>query len=132
LNELKNGPSIVKLVDALKDEEDDTPCLVFEKTNMKDIHEVKDSFTPEDIKLYMYKILEGINYSHSKGVIHRDIKMNNILVDIESKDLRIIDWGLSEYYHSSFPYNLKVSTKFYRAPELILGYQYYDYSLDIW
>lgn len=132
MNELKNGPSIVKLIDALKDDEDDTPCLVFEKTSMKDLNEIKDQFTPEDIRYYMYKIFEGINYAHSKGIMHRDIKMHNVLVDTESKELRIIDWGLSEYYHANFPYNIKVSTKFYRAPELLLGYQYYDYSLDIW
>jgi len=116
----------------LKDEEDETPWLVFEKTNMKDLHDIKDSLTPEDIKFYMYKIFEGINYAHSKGIMHRDIKMHNILVDTERRELKIIDWGLSEYYHANFPYNLKVSTKFYRAPELLLGYQYYDYSLDIW
>lgn len=122
----------MKLIDSLRDEEDDTPCLVFEKLNMRDLIDIKDSFTPEDVKLYMYKIFMGINYAHSKGIMHRDIKMHNILVDNESKELKIIDWGLSEYYHWNFPYNLKVSTKFYRAPELILGYQYYDYSLDIW
>jgi casein kinase II subunit alpha len=58
--------------------------------------------------------------------------MHNILVNTETQSLQIIDWGLSEYYQMNCPYNLKVSTKFYKAPELILGYQYYDYSLDIW
>ena len=99
---------------------------------MIDLHEVMGDLSPEHIRYYIYKLLIGIDYAHSKGVMHRDIKMHNILVDLENKDLKIIDWGLSEFYHPGFPYNLKVSTKFYRAPELIVGYPYYDYSLDMW
>ena len=132
LNLLKGGPSIVKLIDTLQDDEDETPCLVFEKSSMIDLSEIINDLTPEDIKFIIYKILKGLEYAHSKGVMHRDIKMQNVLVDMSNHDLKIIDWGLSEFYHIGFPYDLKVSTKFYRAPELILGNPYYDYSLDIW
>mmetsp|Transcript_9015 Transcript_9015/g.10190 ORF Transcript_9015/g.10190 Transcript_9015/m.10190 type:complete len:100 (-) Transcript_9015:507-806(-) len=99
---------------------------------MINLFEVREKLTPEDIKIFMFKIFEAMDYAHSKGVMHRDIKMHNILVDLETKGLQIIDWGLSEFYHPNYAYNTKVSTKSYRAPELVADYPYYDYSLDIW
>ena len=129
---LKGGPSIVKFIEPVKDEEDETSCLVFEYTKMVNLYDVKEIITPKDIKIFLFKILEAMDYAHSKGIMHRDIKMQNILVDMETKELQIIDWGLSEFYHPKFAYNTKVSTRSYRAPELIVGYPYYDYSLDIW
>jgi len=52
-----------------------------------------------DIRLYMYKILEGLEFCHSMGIMHRDIKPHNIMIDHSKKLLRIIDWGLAEFYH---------------------------------
>lgn len=64
--------------------------------------------------------------------MHRDIKSQNILIDHNNKTLKVIDWGLAEFYFPGKAYNVRVSSKFYKAPELLLGYEYYDYSLDIW
>lgn len=46
----------------------------------------------------MYKILVGLDYTHSCGIIHRDIKPQNVLVDYKTRDVFIIDWGLAEFY----------------------------------
>ncbi|KAK7679792.1 hypothetical protein QCA50_017115 [Cerrena zonata] len=54
------------------------------------------------------------NYSHSMGIIHRDVKPQNIMIDPHNKKLRLIDWGLAEFYHAGVDYNQ------------------YDYSLDLW
>lgn len=99
---------------------------------MVDLHEVMSELTLDDIRTFMFKIITGVHFAHSKGIMHRDIKIHNILVSMKTKEVKIIDWGLSEFYHPLFPYSLKVCTKFYRAPELLVGYQQYDYSLDMW
>ena len=46
-----------------------------------------------EIRYYLYQILKALDYCHSKGIMHRDVKPMNIIVDKESKSLRLIDWG---------------------------------------
>jgi casein kinase II subunit alpha len=52
----------------------------------------------EDIRYYIYQIIKGLNYAHSKGIIHRDIKPGNLLIDHKRKQLKIADWGLADFY----------------------------------
>jgi len=51
---------------------------------------------------------------------------------MSKRTLKIIDWGLSEFYKSGTEYNTKVAARYYKAPELLLGNTRYDYSVDIW
>lgn len=46
--------------------------------------------------------------------------------------LRLIDWGLAEFYHPSQEYNVRVASRYFKGPELLVDYQMYDYSLDMW
>lgn len=46
--------------------------------------------------------------------------------------LRLIDWGLAEFYHPGTDYHIRVGSRYYKAPELLVGYKQYDYSLDMW
>lgn len=54
------------------------------------------------------------------------------MIDHTQKKLKLIDWGLAEYYFPGKDYNVRVASRYYKGPELLLDYQYYDYSLDIW
>ena len=46
--------------------------------------------------------------------------------------LRLIDWGLAEFYHPGTELHIRVASRYYKGPELLVGYKHYDYSLDIW
>lgn len=46
--------------------------------------------------------------------------------------MRIIDWGLAEVYIKDYEYNVRVATKYYKAPELLFHYKKYDYAVDMW
>jgi casein kinase II subunit alpha len=46
--------------------------------------------------------------------------------------LRLIDWGLAEFYHPGVEYHVRVGSRHYKPPELLVGYKRYDYSLDLW
>ena len=66
------------------------------------------------------------------GIFHRDVKPNNIMIDRTTKKLRIIDWGLAEFYHPGQEYHCRVASRYFKGPELLVGYKCYNYSLDIW
>lgn len=46
--------------------------------------------------------------------------------------LRLIDWGLAEFYHKGTEYNVRVASRYFKGPELLVDFQEYDYSLDMW
>lgn len=54
------------------------------------------------------------------------------MVDHTRRKLRLIDWGLAEFYHPETDYHIRVGSRYYKAPELLVGYKRYDYSLDMW
>ena len=71
----------------------------------------------------------GLKYVHSAGVVHRDLKPSNILVN-ENCDLKICDFGLARIQDPQM--TGYVSTRYYRAPEIMLTWQKYDIEVDIW
>lgn len=62
----------------------------------------------------------------------RDVKPHNVMIDHENRKLRLIDWGLAEFYHPGQEYNVRVASRYFKGPELLVDYQMYDYSLDMW
>ncbi|KAL2906431.1 Casein kinase II subunit alpha [Bienertia sinuspersici] len=64
--------------------------------------------------------------------MHRDVKPHNVMIDHELRKLRLIDWGLAEFYHPGKEYNVRVASRYFKGPELLVDLQDYDYSLDMW
>ena len=134
MNTLQGGTNIINLYTVVRDPDTKTPALIMEyvDTKAKDFKEIYREFTDFDVKYYMYEIFKALDFCHSKGIIHRDVKPHNIMIDHERRIIRLIDWGLAEYYHKGQNYNVRVASRYFKGPELLLNYVYYDYSLDIW
>ena len=95
--------------------------------------EKKDNLSEKDIcKLYQ-QIISGIEYVHEMGIAHRDLKLENILLNYK-KDIKIIDFGLSNLYDRNVDELLHSScgSPCYAAPEMIKGIEYRGINTDIW
>jgi len=55
--------------------------------------------------------------------MHRDVKPHNVMIDHEHRKLRLIDWGLAEFYHPGQEYNVRVASRYFKGPELLVDYQ---------
>jgi casein kinase II subunit alpha len=132
LQNLCGGPNIIKLLDVVRDPQSKTPSLVFEHVNNTDFKVLYPQLGDDDVRKYIFQVLKALDFCHSVGIMHRDVKPHNIMIDHESRRLVLIDWGLSEYYHAGHNYSTRVSSRYYKAPELLINLQCYDYSLDMW
>lgn len=85
------------------------------------------------IKCYMQQLLRGLDHCHSRGVLHRDIKGSNLLIDYNG-NLKIGDFGLATFFCPSQkqPLTSRVVTLWYRPPELLLGSTNYGVAVDLW
>ena len=63
--------------------------------------------------------------------MHRDVKHYNILIDPETRILKLIDWGLADFYNKE-GMTINVQSKYYKGPEILVKMNRYDYSVDIW
>ncbi|XAR51354.1 Non-specific serine/threonine protein kinase [Bertholletia excelsa] len=124
LQNLCGGPNIVELLDIVKDPYLKTPSLIYEYVNSTDFKVLYPTLSDFDIRYYIYELLKALDYSHSQGIMHRDVKPHNVMIDHEQSKLHLIDWGLAEFYHPRM--------KYFKGPELLVALQNYHYSLDLW
>ncbi|GAA5897190.1 hypothetical protein JCM5296_002248 [Sporobolomyces johnsonii] len=132
LMNLRGGENIIELLDVVRDPQAKTPAIIFEHVQNLDSKILYPKFTDGDVRYYIYELLKALDFCHSKGIIHRDVKPLNILIDHSERKLRLIDWGLAEFYHAGTELNVRVASRYYKGPELLVDYPHYDYSLDLW
>ncbi|KAJ7974019.1 Serine/threonine-protein kinase [Quillaja saponaria] len=93
----------------------------------------EERLTEPQVKCYMLQLLSGLQHCHDRGILHRDIKGSNLLID-KNGVLKIADFGLANYYtpKNKRPMTSRVVTLWYRAPELLLGATDYGVGIDLW
>ena len=148
-----NHPNIVKLKEVIR--ENDGLYFVFEYMdhNLFDLIKDRDKPLPEAkikntmydewrirfvtiyfllilITLYRFQVLNGLAYMHKHGFFHRDIKPENMLMSRDT--VKIADFGLAREIRSRPPYTDYVSTRWYRAPEILLRSTSYNSPIDLW
>lgn len=126
-----NHGNIVELKEAFRKK--GIVCLVFEyvQHNLLELLEKSASMSPTGaaglsgdlIRLLVYQLLKGIAYLHSQDIVHRDIKPENLLVN-DKNHLKICDFGFARQLRTDDPLTDYVATRWYRAPELLVGSKY--------
>ncbi|CAM9477160.1 unnamed protein product [Phaeothamnion confervicola] len=126
-------PNIVQLKDCVQNE--GKLYLIFEFVD-RDLKKYMESCSgmldPALVKSYMFQMVEGLEFCHARGVMHRDLKPQNLLVSRDGQ-LKIADFGLARAFCPPIrPLTHEVVTLWYRAPEILLGSQTYAPPVDVW
>ncbi|NXX92577.1 MAK kinase, partial [Centropus bengalensis] len=127
-----NHANVIKLKEVIR--ENDHLYFVFEymKENLYQLMKDRNKLFPESvIRNMMYQILQGLAFIHKHGFFHRDMKPENLLC-IGPELVKIADFGLARELRSQPPYTDYVSTRWYRAPEVLLRSSIYSSPIDIW
>ena len=110
--------------------------LVFEFLD-QDLKQHMDSCRPKSIPMalahsYLYQLISGVAFCHSHGILHRDLKPQNLLINREGH-LKLADFGLARSFGvPPRAYTHEVVTLWYRAPEILLGARRYQMAVDVW
>lgn len=128
-----NHPNVLRLHDIIHT--GTSLFLLFEFLDQdlkKTLDETLSGLSVKQAKNYMLQLLRAISYCHSRRILHRDLKLQNLLVNKDGT-IKLADFGLAR----SMALPLRVCTKevvtlWYRAPELLLGSEIYGPAIDIW
>ncbi|CAN8062322.1 unnamed protein product [Agarophyton chilense] len=137
-----NSPYVVRLEEVVHSEQRSGMPVLFLVFEFLD-HDLKQFMTKtygkgmgmnaQLAKEFCYQILLGLKCCHSNAVLHRDLKPQNLLIDVKSRTIKLADFGLGRAF--TLPvgkYTHEVVTLWYRAPEILLGSKYYSTGVDIW
>ena len=101
----KGGTNIIQLLDIVRDPQSKTPALIFEHVNNTDFKVLYPKLTDYDIRYYMFELLKALDFCHSRGIMHRDVKPHNVMIDHEKRQVRY--WSLCHVFLSREQVNNK-------------------------
>ena len=135
INVLKNlrHPNIVHLFSAI--DKEDKIYLITEYVKGKELFDYivsNKKLSEYESCLFYQQIISGIEYLHKIKYVHRDIKPENLLINEETKELKIVDFGLSNIYTSKTLLESACGSPSYAAPEMLVGKKYRAPPVDIW
>mmetsp|Transcript_16941 Transcript_16941/g.39632 ORF Transcript_16941/g.39632 Transcript_16941/m.39632 type:complete len:479 (-) Transcript_16941:717-2153(-) len=106
------------------------------ETDLSSIIKSPQPLSDDHVQFFIYQVLRGLKFLHTSNVVHRDLKPRNLLVN-SNCDLKICDFGLARIDHPEATSQVAamtdyVATRWYRAPEVIMGWRSYTKALDVW
>eukprot|EP01012_Entosiphon_sulcatum_P064287 TRINITY_DN93071_c0_g1_i1.p1 TRINITY_DN93071_c0_g1~~TRINITY_DN93071_c0_g1_i1.p1 ORF type:complete len:449 (+),score=53.70 TRINITY_DN93071_c0_g1_i1:97-1443(+) len=129
-----NHHNIIKLKEVIR--ENDELFFIFEfceytiYQQMKELHSSGGALEEHRIRNIMSQVLTGLMHMHKHGFFHRDLKPENLLCS--GSTVKIADFGLAREVRSRPPFTEYVSTRWYRAPEILLHSTMYNSPIDLW
>ena len=91
----------------------------------------KEKLDEDEASMFFYQLINALEYIHSLGIAHRDLKPENLLL-VENKLIKIIDFGLSNYFDGETKLETPCGSPSYASPEIIKGELYNGFCIDVW
>ncbi|RYR00889.1 hypothetical protein Ahy_B06g079776 [Arachis hypogaea] len=142
LRMLSRDPHVVRLMDVKQGQNKEGKTvlyLVFEymdtdlKKFIRSFRQSSQFIPPKTVKSLMYQLCKGVAFCHGHGILHRDLKPHNLLMDRSTMMLKIADLGLARAFTVPIKkYTHEILTLWYRAPEVLLGATHYSMAVDMW
>lgn len=130
LKELRHQ-NIVRLIDVIHSEKKLTLVFEYLELDLKKYMDLHGTMSASRIQSYLKQILLGIEYCHSRSVLHRDLKPQNLLITGDT--LKLADFGLGRAFGIPVKkYTHEVVTLWYRSPDVLLGSTNYGTQVDVW
>ena len=130
-----NHPRVVPLLEVCSSK--DFFCLALGVSPGGTLHDLVGShpggrLEEEEARLYFLQLVEGLRYIHGEGIIHRDLKLENIFLNKEKTDVVIGDFGLSNFWDPEGKLGTRCGSAEYAAPEMLDKNVEYKQSVDVW
>ena len=132
-----NHANIVKLREVIRENSELHFVFEFLDCNLYEVMKEQSAPMPESrVRNVVYQLMQGLAFMHTHGFFHRDIKPENILIKYSAAPgerydtLKIADFGLAREIRSLPPFTEYVSTRWYRAPEVLLRSKTYNSPID--
>lgn len=131
---LAKHPNIINLYSVMYDSESGHVALIFElfEMNLFEFMTKSGHLDEKTVLLLIYQLTKAVAYVHSKGIFHRDLKPENCLVNSQTLELKLADFGSVSSIANRTKFTEYIATRWYRAPECILTAGAYGPAVDIW
>ncbi|KAJ4312722.1 hypothetical protein N0V84_009784 [Fusarium piperis] len=130
LRHLRGGPNIIEFIDAVQGDKGINIGLVLEFVDNIDFRRLYPRFDAMDIRYYIRELLKALQFTHSRGLIHCDVRPHNVVIDHQNRKLRLIGWSSYKVYLLEEE-DYRICAPF-KPPEVLLDMEYYDFRLDMW
>ena len=134
LNKLRGHENIINMfgvITSIKSIKKIAMVLEFAEHDLKTLLDLGIDYSQSEVKCLMKQLLNGLSYLHSKFILHRDIKPNNLLLKSDGT-LKICDFGQSRINNNKTNKTPQCTTLYYRSPEMLLDLKEYNSSSDNW
>ncbi|XP_060701295.1 NUAK family SNF1-like kinase 1 [Hemiscyllium ocellatum] len=127
-----NHPHIINIYEVFENK--DKIVIIMEYASKGDLYDFineKQSLTEQEARHFFRQIVSAIHYCHKNGIVHRDLKLENILLDA-ARNVKIADFGLSNLYHQDRFLQTFCGSPLYASPEIVNGRPYRGPEVDSW